>query len=139
MKENNLNPTELKHLKDIEFLEQVLDNAQVAIVIADRDVIIERINPEFTRIFGYTEEEAIGKSIPDLIVPDISFAQSGEVNSRLEKGEQVEYETMRRTKDGRIIPVLCRVSPIMIKRAHTINQTKINSFCMAALSFVYSV
>jgi two-component system cell cycle sensor histidine kinase/response regulator CckA len=114
MKRNVLGLTEWKHRKDIELLEQILENAQVGIVIADRDIIIERINPEFTRIFGYTEEEAIGKYIPDLIVPEISFDQSEEANSRLEKGEQIEYETMRRTKDGRIIPVLCRASPIMI-------------------------
>jgi len=32
----------------------------------------------------------------------------------LEKGERVEFETVRRRKDGRLIPVECRVSPIII-------------------------
>ena len=34
------------------------------------------------------------------------------MNERLDKGERIEFETVRRTKDGRMIDVLCRVSPI---------------------------
>ena len=119
MEKNDLNSAEVMPLKDIEMLEQVLDNAQVAIVINDRNRKIERINPEFTRIFGYAEEEAIGEYLHNLIVPEGFLNEPGEVDKKLEKGERTELETIRRRKDGRLIHVLCRVSPIIIngKRA----------------------
>ena len=119
MEKNDLNSAEVTPLKDIEMLEQVLDNAQVAIVINDKNRKIERINPEFTRIFGYAEEEAIGEYLHKLIVPEGFLNEPGEVDKKLEKGERTELETIRRRKDGRLIHVLCRVSPIIIngKRA----------------------
>ena len=41
------------------------------------------------------------------------------VGERLEKGERVELETVRRRKDGRTIQVLCRVSPIFTQGKRT--------------------
>jgi two-component system sensor histidine kinase/response regulator len=98
---------------DISLLKQILDNAQVAIVIADEKRIIHRINPEFTKIFGYTLEEAVGRPIEELIITEEALNQSLLVKDRVEKGEGTEYETKRRTKDGKIIDVICRVSPIL--------------------------
>jgi len=70
MEKNTFNRTGKKHLKDVEMLEQVLNNAQVAIAITDSNLKIERINPEFTLIFGYTAEEATGNFIYNLIIPE---------------------------------------------------------------------
>jgi two-component system sensor histidine kinase/response regulator len=114
MKKNNLGATELKHLKEIELLEQVLENAQVAIIVTDAKHKLEYVNPEFTRIFGYSEEEAIGKHLYDLIYPEERLVELEQLTERLEKLERSEYETIRRTKDGRRIHVLCRVSPIVV-------------------------
>ncbi len=114
MEKNNLNSTEISLPKETELLEQVLNNAQVAIVISDNDHKIERINPEFTRIFGYTAEEAIGKYTYDLIVPEEFRIEIEQLSERLEKWERSEYESIRCTKDRRRIHVLIRVSPIII-------------------------
>ena len=40
-----------------------------AVVMVDRASRITRVNPEFTRIFGYTAEEAVGQRTTDLIAP----------------------------------------------------------------------
>jgi two-component system cell cycle sensor histidine kinase/response regulator CckA len=114
MENDNLNSPEATLPKNIEMLEQVLINAQVAIIIADNDHKIEHINPEFTRIFGYTEQEAIGKYTYDLIVPEEFRFELEQLSERLEKWERSEYETIRCTKDGQRIHVLTRVSPIII-------------------------
>jgi len=34
------------------------------------DSVVVRVNQEFTRLFGYTAEEVLGRRLPDLIVPD---------------------------------------------------------------------
>jgi two-component system cell cycle sensor histidine kinase/response regulator CckA len=114
MGKNNLNSTEATLLRETELLEQVLNNAQVAIVIADNYHKIEQVNPEFTRIFGYTEEETIGKHTYDLIIPEEFHFEIEKLNERLAKWEKSEYESIRCTKDGRRIDVNIRVSPIII-------------------------
>jgi PAS domain-containing protein len=41
-------------------LDELLATVPEAIVLLDTDDRILRVNPEFTRIFGYSEEEALG-------------------------------------------------------------------------------
>jgi PAS domain S-box-containing protein len=114
MEEKNPNPEKVTLLRETELLEQVLNSAQVAIVITDNNRKIERINPEFTRIFGYTAKEAIGKYLHNLIIPQEFQIESEQVVERLDRGEQIEFETMRHRKDGTMIHALGRVSPIMM-------------------------
>ena len=114
MEKENLHQAEATLHKETELLEQVLNNAQVAIVISDKNRKVERINPEFTRIFGYTAEEATGEYLDNLIVPEEFRDELDQVTERLDKGERIELEAIRRTKDGRMIHVLTRTSPIII-------------------------
>ncbi|MGD9158623.1 MAG: PAS domain S-box protein [Desulfobacteraceae bacterium] len=95
-------------------LSEVFDNALVAIIIADMVPVIKYVNTEFSRLFGYTREEAIGKRITQLIAVDENSDRLKEVKNQIDSGGRVEYETLRRTKGGRIIPVYARISPIII-------------------------
>jgi PAS domain S-box-containing protein len=95
-------------------LEKAFDNTQVAIAVTDLNQKIELINPEFTRMFGYSEEEAIGKDIVDLIIPEAEINKVVKVKDKLDAGERIEYESVRRTSDGRMIPVFARISPIVV-------------------------
>ena len=97
-----------------EFMGHVFENALMAIVIADNETIIKGVNPEFTKVFGYSAKEAIGKNIAELLIPEVEINRALTAKSRMEAGERVEYESIRRTKDGRIVPVLIRVSPIVV-------------------------
>ena len=42
------------------YLDQLFESAQEGIAMAENDHRLRRINSEFTRIFGYTAEEAVG-------------------------------------------------------------------------------
>ncbi|MEJ2037363.1 MAG: PAS domain S-box protein [Desulfosarcinaceae bacterium] len=112
-------PNEDMFPQDSELLGQVFNNALLAIVIADRDLIIQRINQSFTNLFGYTAEEAVGQHLYNLIETKETRRQklqseSEQINKQIiGKGKQIEYEACRFTKYGREIHVLCRVSPIM--------------------------
>ena len=54
----------------------------------------------------------IGKSITIIIPPERLFEED-EIISRLRRGEAIEhFETERRAKDGRLIPISLTVSPI---------------------------
>src|SRR5712671_4665642 len=49
-----------------------------AIVLLDTDERILQVNPEFTRLFGYAQEEACGRLINELVVPEELLAEAEE-------------------------------------------------------------
>jgi two-component system, sensor histidine kinase and response regulator len=101
-----------KEVKDIIF-ENIFNNAQVGIIVTDADGFISHINQEFTRIFGFTAEDATGKRIESLFIPDEVSEKHKQMVRLLQKGEKAEYETIRLRKDGTKIPVLSRISLII--------------------------
>ena len=86
-------------------LENLIDNAPEAIALLNHDDRIVRINREFTRVFGFTSEEVIGHSINELIVPLDLIAEGNLFYQTLKDGGTIDTETVRRRKDGTLVPV----------------------------------
>jgi PAS domain S-box-containing protein len=103
------------------YLEQIVENAPEAISILDLDSRIMRINGEFTRLFGFTTEEAHEKVIDSLIVPPDRSAETVWIAESVRKENKLSLETRRRRKDGSLVDVLLSVSPVTVdgKRAAT--------------------
>ncbi|MGC4051795.1 MAG: PAS domain S-box protein [Paludibaculum sp.] len=93
--------TELRNQKA--HLEQLFELAPEAIVLRDMENRILRVNREFSTLFGYTPEEAIGRSIIDLIVPDDRRVESEQMRAGLRRGERINAELIRRRKDGTLL------------------------------------
>ena len=69
-------------------------------------------NPGAERIYGYTEEEAVGRHI-SLLVPADHKNEEMRILDRIRRGERVRtYETERIRKDGVRIDVSLTISPI---------------------------
>lgn len=82
------------------YFASLFESAPEAIAILDQHDRIMRINGQFTALFGYTEDEAVGEIINDLIVPE-EFAEEGEgFSTKVGAGENVRAESVRRHKDG---------------------------------------
>ena len=96
------------------YLYQLFENAQLAVVRGSSGGVIQQVNPEFTRIFGYPAEEVIGRSIDDLIVPEDRREEAQATTRRVEGGEKASCETVRRHKDGSRITVELLAFPIAI-------------------------
>jgi PAS domain S-box-containing protein len=96
-----------------QIIKQIVENDMDAIVVTDERSIIEFINRQFTRLFGYEEHEAIGRCISDLIVHEYAREAPEETNDCLQKNVKRGTETVRSRKMGRKINVLSRISPIM--------------------------
>ncbi|TXI47185.1 PAS domain S-box protein [Methylophilus sp.] len=109
-------------------LRTILDNANDAYVCMDADGIVKAWNKQAERIFGWGDEEAIGRKLDKLIIPnELQQAhQAGMRRYALEKssdmmGKRIELEAIR--KDGVRIPVEMQVNVLEINE-----QTLFTSF-----------
>jgi PAS domain S-box-containing protein len=94
------------------WLSAIVESADDAIVTKTLEGVITSWNSGAQRMFGYTADEVIGKSVTILIPPD-HINEEPAIIARLRKGERVEhYETVRKRKDGTLIDISLTVSPI---------------------------
>ncbi len=98
-----------------EYLEQLLECTPEAITILDEQLCITRLNSEFTRIFGYGLEAALGRRLDSLIIPPDRHAETRWLVEMLTKGQKVVLETKRRRKDGSLIDVLFSAAPVVVE------------------------
>lgn len=94
--------------------EKLFDLAPEAIVLRDIDNRILRTNREFTELFGFSFEEAAGRNISELIVPDSSRDESEALRQALKCGERVNAELIRKRKDGSQIDVSLVAAPVCV-------------------------
>jgi PAS domain S-box-containing protein len=106
-------------------LAAIVHNSDDAIISKNLEGIIMTWNEGAKRIFGYSEQEIIGKSIKTLIPPELQSEEDG-ILARLRRGERVyHFETIRVAKDGRQIPVSLTISPIKDTEGRVIGASKI--------------
>ncbi|MBC7399022.1 MAG: PAS domain-containing sensor histidine kinase [Mucilaginibacter sp.] len=76
-------------------------------------------------MFGYTEQEAIGKHI-SLIIPTERLQEETYIIGEVIKGNKVDhFQTYRQAKDGKQVPLSITVSPIVDDRSNIIGASKI--------------
>jgi diguanylate cyclase (GGDEF)-like protein/PAS domain S-box-containing protein len=81
------------------YFASLFESAPEAIAILDDRDRIMRVNGQFGALFGYTEDEAVGKDINALIVPE-EFAEEGlALCAKVAAGEGIRTESLRRHKD----------------------------------------
>lgn len=110
----DVGPLEKKLQIERAYLDQLFESAQEAIVLADREGHIIRINNEFTRLFGYTKDEIMGQHIDSLVAPEDCQEQALFITQRTAHGEKMRLETVRRRRDGQLINVSILASPIVV-------------------------
>ena len=96
------------------FLDQVVEGAPEAIMFLGTDGRVQRINSEFTRLFGYTPDEAVGRHIDTLVVPQDLRVQGADLCVRAGKSEVINIDTVRRRKDGTLAEVSLLATPIRV-------------------------
>jgi len=85
---------------DLHFVELLVDASPDALIALDLDGTILFWNHGANAVFGYTAQEAIGRSIDDLIVPAELRAESLQAQAAAIAGRTVVLETERIRKDG---------------------------------------
>ena len=106
-------------------LAAIVDSAEDVIVSKNLDGLITSWNRAAERMFGWTAAEAIGRSI-SLIIPEDRRSEEDDVIARIRRGERVDYfDTVRKTKDGRLVDVSITVSPVRDSTGRIVGASKI--------------
>ncbi len=106
-------------------LAAIVESSDDAIVGKDLNGIVTSWNVAAERMFGYSAAEMIGRSIRTLI-PDDRQPEEDDVLSKIRQGQRLEHhETIRRRKDGSLLPVSLTISPIRNEQGFLIGASKI--------------
>jgi len=127
--ENSSNRESINNLQSPElapyWLAAIIDSADDAIISKTLEGIITSWNKGAERIFGYTADEVIGKSV-QILIPDDHPDEEPRILARLRAGKRIEhYETQRVRKDGSLVDISLTVSPIKNPDGKIIGASKI--------------
>ncbi len=106
-------------------LAAIVSSSDDAIVSKDLNGIVLSWNDAAERMFGYTAEQIIGRSIRTLIPADRQSEEDAVLES-IRAGRRVDhFETVRQSRDGRLIPISLTVSPILNADGQVVGASKI--------------
>ncbi len=93
-------------------LAAIVEFSDEAIIAKTLDGVITSWNHGAQQLYGYSEEEVLGRQI-SILMPQDRSDELPDILERLRNGESIEpFETLRVRKDGTVIPVLLKVSPL---------------------------
>jgi PAS domain S-box-containing protein len=103
----------------------IIESSDDAIVSKDLNGIVKSWNPAAERMFGYTADEMVGQSIRT-IIPDDRQTEEDVTLAKLQRGEKIDhFETIRRRKDGTLLPISLTVSPVRDATGRVVGASKI--------------
>lgn len=106
-------------------LAAIVECSDDAIIGKDLNGIIETWNAGAERLFGYTPQEVIGKSVT-LLMPPERIDEEPAILERIRRGEHIQhYESVRRRKDGKLLDVSLTISPIVDAQGQIVGASKI--------------
>ncbi|MFQ6673730.1 MAG: PAS domain S-box protein [Fidelibacterota bacterium] len=90
----------------------IVESSGEAIATSTPDGIVQTWNPEAEKLFGYTAEDVIGRSVGVLVPPD-RVEEMTSLLDRLAEGKSIRgVETRRIRKDGMAIDVSLTLTPL---------------------------
>ncbi|MDD5544177.1 MAG: PAS domain S-box protein, partial [Acidobacteriia bacterium] len=106
-------------------LSWIVESSDDAIIGKNLDGVVTSWNRGAERMFDYSAEEMIGKPISLLEVPGHPDEMTA-ILKRIAEGERVNhFETLRRTKAGKLIHASVSVSPVLDSDGRVIGASKI--------------
>ncbi len=103
-----------------QYFEALVELSPVAIVVTDRVERVTAWNPAATELFGYRPDEALGRTIAELLLAGAELADDGAAVSHeaLSTG-RAQRITQRSRKDGSLVNVEMLMAALTIDGEHT--------------------
>ena len=99
-------------------LESLVENAPMAVVVMDSDERVTDWNPAAAELFGYSSEEALGRSIDDLVLGEAGRDEGREVTRQAMATGRAQRITRRSRKDGTAVDVELMLAPLVVDGEH---------------------
>ncbi|HEY7087252.1 MAG TPA: PAS domain S-box protein [Tepidisphaeraceae bacterium] len=94
-------------------LAAIVASSDDGMITRNLEGLVDTWNSAAERIFGYSAEEMIGKSL-DVLLPPEGPDEEAKILDRVRRGERVDhFQTIRIAKDGRRVPVWLTISAIV--------------------------
>ena len=122
--ENALRRVECQAAQHINEIAAIVQSSDDAILSKDLTGCIKSWNPAASRIFGYSPQEILGKSIL-LLIPEELRSEEKTILEKIRAGETIDhYETVRITKSGERLNVSLSISPVRDEKGTIIGASK---------------
>lgn len=99
---------------ELHMLRNAVEKSGEVIFLTDRQGIITYLNPAFSRLYGYSPDEVIGKTTPRILKSGIMTPQEYKIFwETLLNRQVVRGEFVNRCKDGSLVTVAGTANPIL--------------------------
>lgn len=115
----------VRALEATQRLSAIVESSDDAIISKDLDGVVATWNGGAERVFGYTAEQAIGKSI-NMLIPADRPDEEPSIIERIRRGERIDhFETVRVRKDGSRVDISLSVAPVKDAEGKIVGASKI--------------
>ena len=104
--------TTAQHQK--QYFEDLVKNNPVAIVTLDVNHNVVACNPAFEQLYGYTQDEVLGRNLDELITTEATRSEAVAYTEQALEQHPVKVMSQRRRKDGRLVDVEVLGVPVIV-------------------------
>jgi PAS domain S-box-containing protein len=97
-----------------QYFEELVRNSPVAIVTLDTDHNAVSCNPAFEKLYGYKQEEVVGRNLDDLITTEATRLEAVTYTEMALEHRTVNVISQRRRKDGSFVDVEVLGVPVVV-------------------------
>ena len=96
------------------YLNSLIQNSPLAIVVQDADGLVRMCNPAFENLFQYRQSEILGQHLDELIAPAGKDEEAQSFTHQALRGAQWRTTTERRRRDGTLVEVELHGVPLWV-------------------------
>lgn len=105
-----------------DFVQDMIDTSSDAVIINDKNGTIVEWNKAATRMFGFTREDAVGRTVQELTIPKAKLPEFRANLKDALKGESIRHiRTVRRSKQHENIPVEVNIEPLHDQKGNVVS------------------
>ncbi len=99
--------------QEMERMASVVRDSNDAVTVQELDGTITAWNRGAERLYGYSEQEMLGRNIAETIPEEVRFL-ADEMTQSIKEGKLIDsLETQRKTKDGRVLDIWLTVTALL--------------------------